>query len=220
MDAPFLDFDSNSALRAGAASVLNKRNTMPRNPALTAQLVNKLFSDPAEEIEIALLSVIGVSVFKRTPTAFIENQGHFGEYLIADIYTMRIVLCCSQNQLRRLDYAGVQVHGARQLERQSYRQLSLESVGSVLCFRQLARVNQPLYTDELSQDVLAGLIFVIIGLVKRPDITFEIDIAELAFYGLHRRVQASVVGGEDSYYQLDLLGGFQFPHLRCRLKWL
>ena len=77
------------------------------------QLLNEPHSDLAEEIEIALLPVIRISVVKSTPPTFVKNQRDLGVDLVADIYTMRIVLGCGKDQLRRLNNAGIQIYGAR-----------------------------------------------------------------------------------------------------------
>ncbi len=152
------------------------------------QLLQQLGPDSFEEIEIILFPVVRIRMGQRLPATFLKNQGDFGVHLISDIYTMRIVLCCGQNQFGRRDKAGIQIDRSRQRDAQSFGQFLLQLVCPELDFRQLSRVDEPLDANELSQYAWASFVFIVVGFLKRPDLTYEIGPAKLVCHAIRRGV--------------------------------
>ena len=83
---------------------------------------------------------------------------------------MRIVFGCGEDEFGRLDNAGVEIYRPGNIKSQLFGKFLFKFIGLMFNLGKFAGVDEFFDADKLPQDVFANLVFVIVGLGKRPDV--------------------------------------------------
>jgi len=158
------------------------------------------------------LFVVGVGIVKMSPVAFFIYKRYLGEHFIAYIDAMRVVFCRGEDEFGGFDEARVEVDGAGQGQVQQAGEVLFKKIGGVFYIGEVAGVEESIDSDELAEDIWAGLVFVVVGLCEGPDVACEVDLAYVIDYCLSGGSEGVLISGEDADYEFNGFWVCEFPH--------